>query len=96
MQGLGYSGGYDDGKGLGVWRGENHLESDVWDVSHPSKVVLPDSTHKEHWHRIQPVALSADVDGHASEGTGSMTLTIAGKLPQHLQMQAASGSSAAT
>jgi hypothetical protein len=96
MQGLGYSGGYDDGKGLGVWRGENHLESDVWDVSHPSKVVLPDSTHKEHWHRIQPVALSADLDGHASEGTGSMTLTIAGKLPQHLQMQAASGSPAAT
>jgi hypothetical protein len=96
MQGLGYSGGYDDGKGLGVWRGENHLESDVWDVSHPAKVVLPDGTQKEHWHRIQPVGLSADLDGLTSEGTGSMTLTIAGKLPQHLQMQEPSASAAPT
>lgn len=87
MQGLGYSGGYSDGKGLGVWRGEDHLESDVWDVSHPSRIVYPDGTHKEHWHRIQPVGVSADLDGEASRGTGSMTLTIAGRLPQHLQLK---------
>ena len=37
MQGLGY-GGYDDGLGLGVWRGVSHLESDVWDVAHPADV----------------------------------------------------------
>jgi hypothetical protein len=88
MQGLGYSGGYNDGKGLGAWRGDNHLESDVWDVSHPSKIVYPDSTHKEHWHRIQPVGVVADFDGQVSQGSGSMTLTIAGKLPAHLQLQA--------
>ncbi|MCX7262909.1 MAG: hypothetical protein NTX67_09165 [Burkholderiales bacterium] len=87
MQGLGYSGGYNDGKGLGAWRSENLLETDVWDVSHPSKVVYPDGTQKEHWHRIQPVSLSADLSGEISAGMGSMTLTIAGKLPQHLQLQ---------
>jgi hypothetical protein len=87
MQGLGYSGGYNDGKGLGAWRAENHLETDVWDVSHPSKVVYPDGTQKEHWHRIQPVGLSANLNGETSTGMGSMTLTIAGKLPQHLQLQ---------
>jgi hypothetical protein len=87
MQGLGYSGGFDDGKGLGAWRGAQHLESDVWDVSHPSKIVYPDGSSKEHWHRIQPVQLSADFDGQSSQGMGSMTLTIAGKLPAHLQLQ---------
>ena len=85
MQGLGYSGGYDDGRGLGAWRGVQHLESDVWDVSHPSRVVYPDGSQKEHWHRIQPVAIEADVGGTASRGSGSMTLTIAGRPPAWLE-----------
>ena len=84
MQGLGYSGGYDDGRGLGAWRGENHIESDVYDLAHPSKVVYPDGTLKEHWHRIQPVGIKADFGGAASTGTGSMTLTIAGRPPAWL------------
>ncbi len=87
MQGLGYSGGYNDGRGLGAWRGENHLESDVWDVSHPAKVILPDGTEKVHWHRIQPVSITADLDGETSTGTASMTLTIAGQLPEHLNVK---------
>ena len=90
MQGLGYSGGYNDGKGLGAYRAENHLESDIWDVSHASKIGYPDGTQKDHWHRIQPVGLVADFDGEASEGMGSMTLTIAGKLPDHLQLKSPS------
>ena len=85
MQGLGYSGGYDDGRGLGAWRGVQHLESDVWDVSHPSRVVYPDGSQKEHWHRIQPVEIEADVGGTASRGSGSMTLTIAGRPPAWLE-----------
>ena len=85
MQGLGYSGGYDDGRGLGAWRGAQHLESEVWDVSHPSKVVLPDGSQKEHWHRIQPVAIEADLGGVASSGSGSMTLTIGGRPPAYLK-----------
>jgi hypothetical protein len=88
MQGLGYSGGYNDGQGLGAWRADQHMEHDIWDVSHPSKVVFPNGTHKEHWHRIQPVSLQAELDGQVSQGSGSMTLTIAGKLPAHLQLQA--------
>jgi hypothetical protein len=88
MQGLGYSGGFDDGQGLGSWRGDDHLEADIWDVAHPSVIVKPDGTEKEHWHRIQPVGISVDLEGEPnSQGTGSMTLTIAGKLPEHLKLQ---------
>jgi hypothetical protein len=73
MQGLGY-GGYDDGLGLGVWRGLNHLESEVWDVSQPAQVGFPDGTVGRPVHRIQPVrVVQRGRDGRVSEGTGSLT-----------------------
>lgn len=92
MQGLGYSGGYADGRGLGAWRAENHIEFDVYDVLHPSKVGYPDGVQKEHWHRIQPVGITADFGGAPSSGTGSMTLTIAGRPPAWLSQDEAAGS----
>ena len=81
MQGLGYSGGYADRNGLGVWRGHEHLESDVWDVAHPSVIGYPDGQRNEHWHRIQPVSVTAEGAGLASRGQGSMTLILSGRLP---------------
>jgi hypothetical protein len=38
-QGGGYFGGFDDGLGQGVYRGDYHLEGEVWDVSHPTRIV---------------------------------------------------------
>ena len=38
-QGGGYFGGFDDGLGQGVYRGDLHVEGEVWDVSHPTEVV---------------------------------------------------------
>lgn len=81
MQGLGYSGGYADRGGLGVWRGEEVLEHDVWDVSHPSVIEYPDGRTDEHWHRIQPVAVELERAGSVSRGQGSMTLILSGRLP---------------
>jgi hypothetical protein len=73
MQGLGY-GGYDDGLGLGVWRGIEHLESERWDVSAPAAVVYPDGSGDRPVHRIQPVRVThRSADGTTSEGTGSLT-----------------------
>jgi hypothetical protein len=84
MQGLGYSGGFDDGRGLGAWRGEEHVEHETWDVSHPSLIVDAAGASKEHWHRIQPVRINAAMDGEPSVGYGSMTLTVSGQLPSYL------------
>jgi hypothetical protein len=72
MQGLGY-GGYDDGRGLGVHRGVEHLESDVWDVSHPAEVGYPDGGTDRPVHRIQPVAVTHHGPAGPSHGTGSLT-----------------------
>jgi hypothetical protein len=38
-QGGGYFGGFNDGLGQGVYRGDYHEEGEVWDVSHPTQVV---------------------------------------------------------
>lgn len=83
MPGLGYSGGFRDGKGLGVWRGELHEEFETWDVSHPADVVYEDGAVRRPWHRIQPVRVRAGGGVFDSEGTGSMTAVPSGHLPQY-------------
>jgi hypothetical protein len=73
MQGLGY-GGYNDELGLGVWRGEQFQEADVWDVTHPARVGYPHGSVGRPVHRIQPVRVRQHAsDGSISEGTGSLT-----------------------
>lgn len=72
MLGLGY-GGYDDGLGLGVHRGIDHLEHDVWDVTHPAEVGLPDGRVDRPVHRIQPVHVTRRAADGESRGFGSLT-----------------------
>lgn len=81
MQGLGY-GGYDDGRGLGVFRGEAHVEHDVWDVSHPAEVVRGAGAVVRPIHRIQPVRVTMRGGGLDGLGTGSLTMIAEGSLPQ--------------
>ena len=82
MQGLGYSGGYADERGLGVWRGDEHVEHDIYDVSHPAEVGRPGGGSARPIHRIQPVHVRLSGGGLDGEGTGSLTLIAEGKLPQ--------------
>lgn len=83
MQGLGYSRGFTDGRGLGAWRGDSHVEADTWDVSHPATIRFEDGRAKDHWHRIQPVRVTAGGRGRPADyGTGSLTLVLSGHLPE--------------
>jgi hypothetical protein len=79
MPGLGY-GGYNDGLGLGVWRGVSHTEFDVWDVTHPADVGYPDGTVGRPVHRIQPVRVSEQGPNGTTLGTGSLTFIAEGPL----------------
>ena len=79
MPGLGY-GGYDDGLGLGVWRGVAHVEAETWDVSHPAEVGYPDGSRGRPAHRIQPVAVVQHGPDGTSHGTGSLTFIAEGPL----------------
>ena len=49
-QGGGYFGGFDDGLGQGVYRGDYHVEGEVWDVSHPTRVTDSDGRSFEFDH----------------------------------------------
>jgi hypothetical protein len=45
-QGGGYFGGWNDGLGQGVYRGDEYAEGEVWDVSHPTTVVEADGNER--------------------------------------------------
>lgn len=49
-QGGGYFGGWNDGLGQGVYRGDYYVEGEVWDVSHPTTIVRADGTSFEQEH----------------------------------------------
>jgi len=49
-QGGGYFGGWDDGLGQGVYRGDQYAEGEVWDVSHPTTVVTAEGKEIEFDH----------------------------------------------
>ena len=79
MPGLGY-GGYDDGLGLGVWRGIQHVETEVWGVAHHADVVYPNGAIGRPIHRIQPVRVTQYVPEGTSTGFGSLTFIAEGPL----------------
>jgi hypothetical protein len=82
MLGLGYSMGYTDGRGFGVWRGRSHLEHDVFDVSHDEDVVLPDGTVERPYHRDCAVRLEVHApDGTVTKGAGHCAILPTGSLP---------------
>lgn len=78
-KGTGYSEGYNDEKGLGLYRGQDLLETDVYDVSDPTKTILPDGREIAPVHREQPV--SVRVNG--APGHGHMPLLNWGRVRRY-------------
>ncbi len=62
-QGGGYFGGFDDGLGQGVFRGDEHVEGEVWDVSHPTTIVRSDGSSFEVEHDWAESFVAVDHDG---------------------------------
>lgn len=79
FMGTGYSGGYNDGKGLGVFRGEDLIETDIYDISAPEEAVLPDGRRIAPVHREQPVNLSVN----GAKGYGYMPLINHGRIRRY-------------
>ncbi len=81
FSGAGYSGGWDDGEGLGVPRG-HAVEIDEYDLSAPADVLLPDGTTRQHWHRETDVALTVTEPGGGTvQGDGHLTIIARPPLP---------------
>ena len=58
MDGTGYDYGWNDGLGLGVWRGDAYAEHDVYDITHPEDVIRPDGSRRTPMHREAPSRLT--------------------------------------
>jgi hypothetical protein len=66
-KGFGYDSGYNDGKGQGVWRSQDvSAEHDIYDISHPAEVIMPDGTKLRPNHREVPVQVT--VNGRTGHG----------------------------
>ena len=77
-RGTGYDGGYRDGQGLGAFRGEM-LEHDVYDVSDPEAVGLPDGTTIRPLHREQGVRLTVN----GEPGFGHFPIMAIGRVERY-------------
>lgn len=83
MQGGGYWGGYDDGLGRGVYRGEELVEGDVWDVSAPTEVKdldgKPILQRNGAW--AETYATYENLDNPEEHGLGLLECVIGGPYP---------------
>jgi len=83
MQGGGYWSGFDDGLGRGIYRGEDHLEGEVWDVSHPTQVLdldgKPVPQKQGAW--AETFARFVNLDDPDETGMGLLECVIAGPYP---------------
>jgi hypothetical protein len=83
LQGGGYWTGFDDGLGRGIYRGEDQVEGDVWDVSHPTKVLDQDGQpipqKQGAW--AETFARFENLDDPAETGLGLLECVIAGPYP---------------
>ena len=83
MQGGGYWGGYHDTLGRGVYRGEEVVEGDTWDVSDPTLVkdfsgtIIPQKNGA--W--AETYATFRNLDDPAETGLGLLEAVIAGPYP---------------
>jgi hypothetical protein len=82
LQGAGYWQGFDDGLGRGVYRGDNHGEGEIWDVSSPSEVRDPTGLF-----RARPDAYAEtfgtfqNLDDPAETGSGHLEVVVSGEHP---------------
>jgi hypothetical protein len=78
-KGSGYDNGYNDEKGLGVWRGDWLEEYDVYDLSDPEACVLPDGRVIRPRHREQ----IARVTVNGRPGYAHLPFFIFGRVPRY-------------
>jgi hypothetical protein len=76
MDGTGYDWGWNDGQGLGVYRGESYAECDVYDLSDPELVVRPDGSSRRPMHRETPSRVTVD----GVPGTGHQVFIATGPV----------------
>lgn len=82
LEGGGYWQGFDDHLGRGVYRGEAHHEGEVWDVSHPTRVVDPKGIllpRSDAW--AENIGRFTNLDNPTEVGIGHLECVVVGPYP---------------
>ena len=80
MEGLGYFGGFSDGLGLGVYRGELLVEGNAYDISDPQRVVdLTTGMERVPRWREQPAVMEC----RGEKGMAHFVCRVTGAYPRY-------------
>jgi len=82
LEGGGYWQGFDDHRGRGVYRGDEHHEGEVWDVSHPTRVVDSRGVLKarpDAW--AETFGRFTNLDDPSERGIGHLECVVSGRYP---------------
>lgn len=79
LQGGGYFQGFDDGLGRGVYRGDDHHEGEVWDVSLPSRINDPRGLVRERPDAWAENWAVCEMAGTGLRGVGHFECVLAGE-----------------
>ena len=81
LQGGGYFGGYDDGRGRGVYRGDLHDEADVWAIDRTTRVTTPRPVELNRFHYAEAWGRCTDLDDPTDVGDGHLECVVLGRYP---------------
>jgi hypothetical protein len=81
LQGGGYFGGWDDGLGRGVYRGDLVHESDVWEIDRAIAVRTPKPVELNRAHYAEAWGRCTNVDDPTDTGTGHLECVVLGAYP---------------
>jgi hypothetical protein len=81
LQGGGYFGGFDDGLGRGVYRGELHHEGEVWEIDRVVGVTTPTPVKLNPFHYAEAWGRCTNLDDPADTGTGHLECVVLGPHP---------------
>jgi hypothetical protein len=81
LQGGGYHAGFDDGRGRGVYRGDDHHEVDVWAIDSVIGVEAPDHVRLDRHHYAEAWGRCTNLDDPRDTGTGHLECVVLGRYP---------------
>jgi hypothetical protein len=78
LQGGGYFGGFEDGLGRGVYRGDDRAERDTWEIDRGIGVRAPDHVALNRWHYAEAWGRCTNLDDPSDTGTGHLECVVIG------------------
>lgn len=81
LQGGGYFGGFDDGLGRGVYRGDEHSESEAWEIDSGIALIAPRGIDLNRAHYAEAWGRCTNLADPSDTGSGHLECVVLGPYP---------------